>query len=83
MTKRKTAPRFSRADEARLQHAMKAGLRAERDALIAGRAQLMRELAKLPRDGTADEDRQWLLLLLDAFNRHVPEATALAGDDEP
>ena len=75
-------PRLSRADDERLRYAMRAGLRAERDSLIAGRAQLMRELAELPHDGTADEDRQWLILLLDAFNRHVPQAVALAGDDD-
>ena len=75
-------PRLSRADEERLRYAMRAGLRAERDSLIAGRAQAMRELAVLPRDGSADEDRSWLLLILDAINRQLPEAVALAGDDD-
>jgi len=75
-------PRLSRADEERLRHAMRAGLRAERDTLIEMRAGLMRELAELPRDGTAADDRSWLLSILDIINRDLPGVIALAGDDE-
>ena len=81
-TKHRATPRLSAADEERLRYAMRAGLRAERDSLIGGRAQVMRKLAGLPRDGSADEDRSWLLLILDAINRQLPEAIALAGGDD-
>jgi len=78
MTKRRSAPRFSRADEARLQHAMKAGLRVERDWMVHFRAQLVRWLAK-----GVDDDllRDQLGAMLRAIDRDLPHVNALVDDE--
>jgi len=70
------------ADEARLHQAAQAGYRAVRDALTKARASLMRQLAELPRDGTADEVRAIIIARLDFISHQLPRAIAQAGDDD-
>jgi hypothetical protein len=79
---RKSAPRLSRAEEARVQLAAQAGFRAVRDGLMEVRASIMRQLAELPRDGTADEVRAEIIARLDFINGYLPRAAAHAGDDD-
>jgi len=69
-------------DDERLRLAVQAGHRAVRDGLTKARASLMRQLAELPRDGTADEVRAIIIARLDFISHLLPRAIAQAGDDD-
>jgi len=57
------------AEQARLQHALEVGMEAVRETAARWRANLMRQLRQLPRDGSAERERAEIIRPLGDLDR--------------
>ena len=57
------------AERARLQHALEVGMEAVRETAARWRANLMRQLRQLPRDGSAERERAEIIRPLGDLDR--------------